>query len=104
MIVAGLVALALLALGEAAPAAFPVRVAIEGHAAALQVSVDGQTHSLSSVLGDSWSGVALEQPGPLQREYQIDGTDTTSTTDRQTGVIDALLGTPLYAIDATPAG
>jgi hypothetical protein len=100
LVVAGLLALSLLALGEAAPAAFPVEVSIEGHGATLQVSVDGQSHSLSSVIGPGWQGISLEQPGPLQREYQVDGSDTTSSADRQPLVIADLLGTPLYRLDS----
>src|SRR6266853_1320322 len=69
--------------GEAAPAAFPVLVSIEGHDAALTVSVEGQSHTLSSVIGPGFRGISLEQPGSLEREYQIDGSDTTSTADRQ---------------------
>jgi hypothetical protein len=90
----------LLALGEQAPAAFPVRVVIEGHQADLQVSVDGQPHSLSSALGGGWRQIALQQPGPLEREYQIDGSDTTATNDRRPSFIRSLLDTPLYGIDA----
>ena len=97
---AGLVALALLALGEAAPAAFPVEVRIEGHGPFLQVAVDGQDHALSAVLGPGWRGIDLDAPGPIGREYQIDGSDTTSTDDRDPAIIDALLDTPLYRIDA----
>src|SRR5947209_1854682 len=78
VVLAGLVALALLALGEAAPAAFPVLVSIEGHSSFIKVTVDGQAHTLSSVIGPGWRGVRFEQPGPLEREYQIDGSDTTS--------------------------
>jgi hypothetical protein len=100
VVAAGLVALALLAIGEQAPAAFPVHVSIEAHAANLQVSVDGQVHGLSSALGGGWQAVALEQPGPLQREYQVDGSDTTATNDRRPDVIRPLLGSPLYRIDA----
>jgi hypothetical protein len=90
----------LLGLGEAAPAAFPVEVSIEGHGAALVVTVDGQQHSLASVLGPGWRGIGLEQPGPFEREYQVDGSDTTSTGDRDPSVIDNLLGSPLYQFDA----
>jgi hypothetical protein len=100
LVTAGLVALALLGLGEAAPGAFPVPVSIEAHGAALQVTVDGQTHSLSSPLGGGWRGVSLEQPGPLEREYQIDGSDTTSTDDRSLRLIGSLTGSPLYRLDA----
>ena len=62
LLVAGLVALALLALGEQAPGAFPVHVSVEGHAASgqLQVDVDGATHTVSSVLGGNWQRLVLE--------------------------------------------
>ena len=52
------------------------------------------------MLGPGWRGISLEQPGPLQREYQVDGSDTTSTDDRQPSVIGDLLGSPLYGFDA----
>jgi hypothetical protein len=89
-----------LALGEAAPGAFPVDVSIEGHGAALQVTVDGQTHALSSGVGAGWRGVNFEQPGPLEREYQVDGSDTTSTNDRDPAFIATLLDSPLYGVDS----
>jgi hypothetical protein len=100
LIVAGLVALALLALGEQAPAAFPVHVSIEGHGPSLEVSVDGQTYSLSSALGGGFQSIVLDEPGPAQREYQVDGSDTTSTNDRNAQVIAGLQGTSLYRLDA----
>ena len=100
MLLAGLLALALLSLGEAAPAALPVPVSIEGHGATLQVSVDGETHVVDSTVGPGWRGVVLEQPTPFVREYQIDGSDTTSTLDRQPDVLTKLLNTPIYAVDA----
>ncbi len=100
LVVAGLVALALLSLGEAAPAALPVEVSIEGHGSFLQVTVDGQEHALSSVIGPGWHGISLEQPGPLEHEYQIDGSDTTSSDDRDPSLIDALLDSPLYRFDS----
>ncbi|MCA1644681.1 MAG: hypothetical protein LC797_04135 [Chloroflexi bacterium] len=62
--------------------------------------VDGQPHTLSSVLGPGWRGISLEQPGPLEREYQIDGSDTTSNDDRDPSFIGGLLDSPLYRIDA----
>jgi hypothetical protein len=96
-----LIALALLALGEQAPSAFPVHVRLEAHGATLQVSVDGSTHEVSSALGGGWSGVQLEQPGPVDREYQIDGSDTTSTSDRDGLFISGLVvGSPLYRFDS----
>jgi hypothetical protein len=100
LIVAGLVALALLALGEQAPAAVAVHVSIEGRGANVRVSVDGQMHMLSSALGGGWQTVVLEQPGPLEREYQVDGSDITSTNDRNPELIGGLLDSPLYRLDA----
>ena len=100
LILAGLIALALLALGEAAPGAFPVSVRIEAHGDLLDVSVDGQTHTLASTIGGNWQGILLDQPGPLNREYQVDGSDTTSTSDRQRPLILKLLDSPLYCFDA----
>ena len=93
-------ALALLGLGEAAPAAFPVQVTIEARGTDLNVAVDGQSHPLNSALGGGWDSLAVEQPGPLEREYQIDGSDTTATTDRQPDVIRGQLHSPFYALDA----
>jgi hypothetical protein len=102
LIVAGLVALALLALGEQAPAAFPVHVGMLANSATgeVQVSVDGETHSVPSSLSGRWQHVALDQPRPVDREYQIDGSDTTSTNDRNPLYIAGLLNTPLYRLDA----
>ena len=88
-------------MGEAAPAAFPVIVSIEGHGAALTIGVDGQSHSLSSVVGPSFRGISLEQPGPLEREYQVDGSDTTSTADRHLSPMQSMLSSPLYQFDAS---
>ena len=90
----------MLALGEAAPAAFPVEVSIEGRGTVLQVTFDGQTHTFSSVLGPAWRGISLEQPGPLEREYQVDGSDTTSNDDRDPFFIGTLLDTALYRVDS----
>jgi hypothetical protein len=102
LIVAGLFALALLALGEQAPGAFPVHVSMLANSATgeVQVSVDGETHSVPSALSGRWQRVVLEQPRPVDREYQIDGSDTTSTNDRNPLFITGLLNTPLYRLDA----
>lgn len=102
LIVAGLIALALLALGEQAPAAFPVHVSLEAHAPVgqVEIQVDGETHAVSSALGGDWRTLVLEQPKPADREYQIDGSDTTATDDRNALFIAGLLNTPLYKLDA----
>jgi hypothetical protein len=102
LILAGLVALALLALGEQAPGAFPVHVSLLANSATgeVQVSVDGETHSVPSSLSGRWQQLVLDQPRPVDREYQVDGSDTTSTNDRNPLSIAALLNTPLYRLDA----
>ena len=97
---AGLLALALLGLGEAAPAALPVAVTIEGHGTELQVSVDGESHAITSNLGGGWRRITFEQPSPLAREYQVDGSDTTATNDRPVQRFVGLLDSPLYRFDA----
>ena len=97
---ASLLALALLGLGEAAPAALPVAVTIEAHAADLQVNVDGESHAISSSLGGGWRRITFEQPTPLDREYQVDGSDTTATSDRPVERFVDLLDSPLYRFDA----
>ncbi|HLZ29859.1 MAG TPA: hypothetical protein VKV73_21275 [Chloroflexota bacterium] len=52
------------------------------------------------MLGPGWRGISLQQPGPLDREYQVDGSDTTSTDDRQPAALAGLLDSPLYHFDA----
>src|SRR5207249_1098647 len=77
-----LVALALLIMGEAAPAAFPVRVVLEANNQRITVQVDGSVHVLSPDKRSPWAHLRLFQPDPTQREYQIDGSDVTSRKDR----------------------
>jgi len=100
LVVAGFVALALLALGEGAPAAWPVDVVVEVQGTDVLVRVDGTQHVVSAASGSTWRGIDLDQPGALLREYQLDGSDTTSTNDRRIGVLEPVLETPLYALDA----
>lgn len=95
-----MVALALLALGEGAPSAWPVDVVVEVHGANVVVRVDGAEHAVTAATGSTWRGINLDQPGPLVREYQVDGSDTTSTNDRRIAALEPVLGTPLYAVDA----
>ena len=67
------------------------------------VTVDGQAHSLTSSFGPGWRGITFEQPGPLEREYQVDGSDTTSTNDRDVRVLGGILDTPLYRLTVSEA-
>ena len=87
-------------MGEAAPAAWPIDLTLDVSGNNVTLTVDGATHQFTTFTGSTWRGIRLDQPGPLQREYQVDGSDTTSTQDRQPLVIRDLLGTPLYQFDA----
>ncbi len=73
-------------------------VVLEATDQSVTVHVDGADHLLEG--GGVWRGIALDQPGPLLREYQIDGSDTTSTLDRDPRVILRLQDSPLYRVDA----
>ena len=66
----------------------------------MEIQVDGETHAVSSALGGDWRSLVLEQPKPSDREYQVDGSDTTATDDRNALFIAGLLNTPLYKLDA----
>jgi hypothetical protein len=77
-----------------------VPVAIDVDGATVTVHVDGAEHRVAAPPGTAWRGVGFEQPGPLVREYQIDGSDTTSTLDRQPRVILRVLDSPLYRLDS----
>jgi hypothetical protein len=70
-------------------------VTIEARGTLLRVVVDGAEHVLRSQIVGGWRGVLLESPGPNEREYQVDGSDTTSSDDRDA----ALLAFPLYGVD-----
>ncbi len=92
--------LALLAFGEAAPAAWPTPLSLDVQPGQVLVTADGQQHQVDVPASTQWQAIALDQPGPLEREYQIDGTDLTFTLDRDVGVIEQIQTTPLYRIDA----
>ncbi|HET6316541.1 MAG TPA: hypothetical protein VFG86_08795, partial [Chloroflexota bacterium] len=75
-------------------------VTLDVDSSSISVDVDGAQHHVDAAPGSVWIGAAFEQPGPLVREYQIDGSDTTSTMDRQPTVIMRLLDSPLYRFDS----
>jgi hypothetical protein len=91
-----LVALGLLMVGEVATNVFPVRVSIEGSRGEAQVALDGG--QLAVILPDLGPGahVRFEQPGPAEREYQIDGSDTTARHDRDAAQFRAIQETAWY--------
>lgn len=95
-----LLALALLALGEAAPAAYPVRVAIERLGQTLRIEVDGERRVVALPDQAAALGVRFEEPGPAEREIQVDGTDLLATQDRDRAHLEAIRATPLYAVAA----
>ena len=51
-------------------------------------------------MGPPWRGVVFDQPGPPDREYQIDGSDTTATSDRVLSNVGAMRDSALYRFDA----
>ena len=69
---------------------------VEARGTLLRIVVDGAEHVLRSQIIGGWRGVLLESPGPNEREYQVDGSDTTSSSDRSPAYLDF----PLYGLDA----
>ncbi|MCA1647478.1 MAG: hypothetical protein LC797_19140, partial [Chloroflexi bacterium] len=81
VLLAALVAMALLLAGEVSVALLPVRVSIELRDADGVVDMDGSQHLVTVPNRPAEARIRLEQPGPVQREYQIDGSDTTTRQD-----------------------
>jgi hypothetical protein len=75
-------------------------VSVEARGTTLRVALDGAEHVLRSGIIGGWRSVLLEQPGPVNREYQVDGSDTTSSGDLDAAFIDGLLESPVYGLDA----
>ena len=96
--VGGLVALVLLISGELSLSAFPVRVTLEVRGGEGLVQMDGGVHAVSVPQFEPGARIVLEQPGPVQREYQIDGSDTTARDDRNVDEFRATQGTPWYRV------
>jgi len=94
--IAVVVALSILAIGEFGLVLFPERVSLEIRGDTAQIGMEGSLHSVS--LPDPRPGMrlAFAQPGPPQREYQIDGSDTTSRDDRNRDEFRAVQDAPWY--------
>jgi len=75
------VALGLLLGGEVSVAFLPVHVSIEVRGRDGEVALDGSQHAVIVPEREVDAHIRFEQPGPLQREYQIDGSDTTTRND-----------------------
>ncbi|MDQ3811695.1 MAG: hypothetical protein M3336_15550, partial [Chloroflexota bacterium] len=75
-----------------------MQVLLDASRASIGVRVDGQAQLVTATVGDGWRSIVFEQPGPLEREYQVDGSASTATDDRRAEVILALLRTPLYRL------
>jgi hypothetical protein len=95
-----LVATALLLLGELAPAIFPVWVAIDVIGPDVRVSMDGSMHSFHVPAGRQFATVAFAEPGPLEREYQVDGSERVVRLDRDASVTRATQDLPFYRVEA----
>ncbi len=96
MALGGVVALVLLGIGELLPGALPVRVGVEVRGSAGHVTMDGGAHDVQVPDLPPGARIRFEEPGPVQREYQIDGSDTTARNDRDSDQIRAEQNTPWY--------
>jgi 4-amino-4-deoxy-L-arabinose transferase-like glycosyltransferase len=96
--IGGVVALALLLVGELAPGRLPVHVGLEVRGSTGQVAMDGGQHDVQVPELPAGARIRFEEPGPVQREYQIDGSDTTARDDRDPDQIRAEQNTPWYRV------
>jgi hypothetical protein len=99
LLAGGLGALVILLVGEIAPGLFPVRVAFEVRGGHVEVSMDGGKHAFDRD-NLAWDHLQFEQPGPAEREVQVDGSETVGRGDREPDYVGALAASPLYAIGA----
>ena len=60
----------------------PVHVVLDVTPEQVAITTDGSVHTFPSPIDRPWASVALIQPDPTEREYQIDGSDVTSRKDR----------------------
>jgi hypothetical protein len=95
-----LTAVVLLALGELAPAAFPVRVRIAVSGPDVRLQMDGREQLFHLPSGRPYASIRFTQPGPANREFQIDGSDLVVRIDRDAAAIRDMQDTPLYRFDA----
>ena len=100
LLAGGLGALVLLVLGEIAPALIPVRVMLEVHGTDVTITTDGGQHLVHRPTDIRWDHLQFEQPGPEDREVQIDGSETVGRGDREASYIRTLEANPLYIIGA----
>jgi hypothetical protein len=94
--IGGVAALVLLAIGELLPGWLPVHVDIDVHGSTAAVAMDGGEHDVQVPDLPTGARIRFDEPGPLQREYQIDGSDTTARDDRNPNQISAEQNTPWY--------
>jgi 4-amino-4-deoxy-L-arabinose transferase-like glycosyltransferase len=94
------VALVLLGVGELAPKAFPVRVSIAVTGQDVDVQMDGGEKTFHLPSGRPYASIRFVEPGPVNREFQIDGSDTVVRDDRDAAAIQGMQGSLLYRFDA----
>ena len=80
--ISAIVALGVLVAGEASLSLLPVRLTIDVSGTTATAQLDGSAHAVTVAALTPGAHLRFEQPGPAQREYQIDGSDTTSRNDR----------------------
>ncbi len=66
----------------------------------VRVHMEGAEHVAARAPGLAPGRIELQRPGPAEREYQVDGTDTTATQDRDLDHLQAIEGSWLYRLDA----
>jgi hypothetical protein len=93
-------ALVLLLVGELAPGALPeqVRIAVTGNDVLVQMDgVDNKFHLPS---GRAYTSIRFVGPQPVNREFQVDGSDSFVRRDRDAAAIQGTQDTLLYRFDA----
>jgi hypothetical protein len=99
LIAGGVTALVLLILGEVGLAALPVHVSLEIREDG-RVTMDEGARAIEVPDLPAGTRIRFEQPGPAEREYQIDGSDTTARNDRNPAAFRAVQNAPWYRLMA----
>jgi hypothetical protein len=92
------IGLVLLLVGEAALVLLPERISLEVRGRNGRLTMDGSDRAVTVPDLGPAPHIVFEQPGPVDREYQIDGSDTTSRNDRDRPLFRSIQNTPWYRL------
>src|SRR5579864_8031990 len=95
LVLSGVAALILLVVGELSLSLFTTQLSLTVHGTSGEIVMDGGTTDVT-VPVQPGARLHIEQPGPPQREYQIDRSDTTARNDRNPDQFKADQNTPWY--------